>query len=322
MYDIILNVFIFVIGLSFLIYGSNFLIQSCVKLAFLFKLTPFFIGIIFVAFGTSTPELAVGIMAAIKNQKTIALGTIIGSNIANIGFILGLCSLLRPFNISKSILKKELPIMIFSVVLLYLLSWDLVLNRVDGLIFLVFFGIFCFISYRKARVSPKGLQELSNFDFKNLFKKLNSKLLAVLLSIFFIGLVILGANLMVSSGVNLAEIFGVSPWIIAITVFAIGTSLPELAASLSATFKKVPSIGVGNIIGSNIFNILLILGIVSLLRPITIINSSILIFELPVLIIFSLGLLIVMRTDYRMNRWEGLLLFLGYTVFLFFLLRK
>jgi len=132
--------------------------------------------------------------------------------------------------------------------------------------------------------------------------------------------VILGADFMVKGGSSLARIFGISPWIIGITIFAIGTSLPELVASLTASFKQVHSISVGNIVGSNIFNILLVLGIVSLIRPINL-DPSILTFEMPALILFSVALFVVMRTKYRITRGEGLALFLGYLVFLVFLLK-
>jgi len=320
-HNIIYNIIIFISGLILLIYGSSVLIQSSVKLSFLLRLAPLFIGIIIIAFGTSAPELAVGITAALKHQKAIALGNIVGSNISNIGLILGLCAMFTPLKISKDIFKKELPIMIFSTVLLYILSLDRVLSRIDGLVFIILFIVFCFISFRGAR-TPEYHREIADFKFNRILKSINSRpLIGVLISASII-FVIWGANLMVKSGVNMAHIFGISPWVIGITVFAVGTSLPELAASMTASIKKVSSISIGNIVGSNIFNILLVLGVVSLIRPITIDTSSVLVFEMPVLLLFSVSLVIFMRTSFKISRIEGFILLASYITFIILLITK
>ncbi|MFH1504880.1 MAG: calcium/sodium antiporter [Candidatus Omnitrophota bacterium] len=308
------NILLFITGLLVLVYSSGWLIQGSVKLSYLFRLTPLFIGAVIVAFGTSAPEAGVGIMAALRDQKAVALGNIIGSNIANIGLILGLCALFRPLVIDKSVFKRENSIMIFSVVLFYILSRDLLISRVDGIILLICFIIFCFISYRGAKKSFDS-GALNNFKLKKQLQKTNSRFIT--LRIIFLSLcgVILGADLMVRGGVSLARTFGVSPWIIGVTVFAIGTSLPELAASLTACFKKIPSLSLGNVVGSNIFNILFVLGVVSLIRPINI-EPSMLNFELPALLIFTFILWTIIRLRYRITRWQGLFLLLGYIVFL------
>jgi cation:H+ antiporter len=310
----LIPIFLFLFGFFLLIVSADSLIHSSVKLAFILRLTPLFIGLVLVAFGTSAPEAGVGIVAAIKNQKDIALGNIVGSNIANIGLILGLCALFKPLGVNKSIFKRELPVLLFSVILLYVLSSDLLLSRLDGIVFIVFFIIFCFISYRGAKKTfDRG--EIEGFKLKKLFQRINSHFVIFILAVISLLGVIYGANLMVKGGVSLAKMFGISPWLIGITVFAVGTSLPELAASLSASFKRVPSISVGNIVGSNIFNILFVLGIVSLIRPITI-ESSILRFEFPILFLFSILLFTVMKTEYKITRMEGLGLFIGYLIFL------
>ena len=279
-----------------------------------------FIGLIVVAFGTSAPEAGVGIMAAIMDQKDIALGNIIGSNISNIGLILGLCAMVVPLKINKSIFKRELPIMLSAVLLFYLLSLDKVIGRLDGIIFIIFFIVFIIVSYKGSKDSfDQG--ELDNFKFRKLFRKANSK--PIIFTLAFVSLigVMLGAYLMVKSGARLAAIFGISPWIIGITVFAIGTSLPELVASLSASLRKVPSISVGNIVGSNIFNILFVLGIVALIRPIRL-SSSLLGFEFLALLFFSVIICIFMRTGYKISRKEGLVLFLAYLIFLFYIFSR
>jgi len=316
--EILINCSLLLVGLVILMLSSDWLIQGSVKFAFLLKLTPLFVGLVLIAFGTSAPEAGVGITAALRNQKGIALGNIIGSNIANIGLILGLCALVRPLGVERSIVKRELPIMIAASFLLYALSLDLSLSRLDGAIFIVCFIAFCIISYRGTKKSFDS-SEIDNFKFRKLFRKINSRFAIFGLVLLSLAGIVLGADLMVRGGSSLARIFGISPWIIGITIFAIGTSLPELAASLTASIRKVPSISVGNVVGSNIFNILLVLGIVTLIKPIDL-NPSILRFELSVLLVFSVILFAVMRTNYKVTRREGALMFLGYLTFLFLLI--
>ena len=314
------SLLLFIIGLIILVISSNWLIQASVKLSLLFKLTPLFVGAVLVAIGTSAPEAGVGIMAALRNQKGLALGNILGSNIANIGLILGLCAIFRPLEVDKSIFKREVPFLVLSVFLFYFLSLDLLISRLDGVIFISGFIIFCFISYFGAKKTFDS-DEIKNFKVKKSLDKFTthrSVFLVILLSL--IG-VVYGADIMVRGGVDLAKIFGLSPWIIGITVFALGTSLPELATSLTASIKRVPSISVGNIVGSNICNIFLILGIVAIIRPINL-NPLILNFEMPALIIFTLLLFTLMRTGYKISRSEGLIMFLGYIGFLVTLIIK
>lgn len=318
--EILLSSSLFISGLFILIVVSDWLIQSSVKLSLLFRLTPLFIGLVLVAFGTSAPEAGVGIVAVIKNQKAIALGTVVGSNIANIALILGFCSLITPLNVKRTIFKREFPFLLLAASLLYIVSLDLLISRLEGLFFIIFFIIFLLVSYRGAKKSF-DLDEINDFEFKKLFKSFNSRFIIFIFALLSLVGVVIGADLMVRGGISLAKIFKVSPWIIAMTIFAVGTSLPEFAASLAASFKKIHSISVGNIVGSNIFNILFILGVVSLIRPISV-EFSVLKFELPALIIFSFLLFTVMITKYKISRWEGLVLFLGYLGFLTLLFLK
>lgn len=308
------SVLLLIIGLVLLVISSSWLIQASVKLSLLLKLTPLFIGAVLIAIGTSAPEAGVGIMAALRNQKGIALGNILGSNIVNIGLILGLCAAFRPLRVNKSIFKREVPFLLLSVILFYFLSLDLVLSRLDGLIFILTFVAFCFISYfgSKKSFNPK---EIENFKVNKFLNKLATCPQVILIIFLSLVGVVWGADLMVRGGVSLAKVFGLSPWLIGITVFAIGTSLPELATSLTASIKKVPSISIGNIVGSNICNILLVLGLVAVIRPINL-DPSILNFEIPALIIFTFLFFTLMRTGYRISRIEGLVMFLGYLGFL------
>ncbi|MCP4653617.1 MAG: calcium/sodium antiporter [Candidatus Omnitrophica bacterium] len=319
MSPLIINAIIFGTGLLVLIYSSDWFIQSSVRLSYLLKLSPLFIGLVIVAFGTSAPEGGVGIMAAIHNREGIALGNIIGSNIANIGLILGVCALISPLKVNKDALRRELPIMIAAVLLLFVLSFDLVLSRSDGLILLACFFAFLITSYKGAKefFDPS---EIEGFEFRAIFKKSNTIRVAFFISFLSLLGVVLGADLMVRGGANLAKYFGVSPWVIGITVFAIGTSLPELAASLVAAQKKMSSISVGNVVGSNIFNILLVLGVVACIRPIHI-DASILRFELLVLLLFSVVAFVFMKTRHGIGRREGAIFFLGYLIFLIILFK-
>ena len=312
--EIASSALLFSIGLVLLVISSNWLIQSSVKLSFLLKLSPLFIGAVLIAFGTSAPEAGVGIIAALRNQKGIALGNILGSNIANIGLILGLCAFLKPLKVDKNIFQREIPFLFLSVILFCFLSLDLVLSRLDGLIFIFVFIIFCFVSFYGARKSQDS-SEIKNFKLKKSLDKSTAYFPVFLIVLLSLAGIVLGADSMVRGGVVVARAFGLTPWFIGITVFALGTSLPELATSLTASFKKVPSISIGNIVGSNIFNILFVLGVVALIRPISL-DSSILRFEIPVLAFFTLFLAVFMRTGYKISRVKGLVMFLGYLGFL------
>ena len=307
-------------GIFLLVYSSDWFIQGCVKLSKSFRVSPFFVGLIFVAFGTSIPEAGVGIIAALKNQRAIALGNIIGSNISNIGLILGLCALLLPLAVNRGIFRWEMPVMLFSASLLYLLSLDLIISRFDGLLLLICFAVFFLLSYKNARRVSAG-DSVNNFKFGRLISRISFPPAIIGITILSLTGIILGANLMIKGGVVLAAIFGVTPWLVSITVFAAGTSLPELSASIAASFRKVPSISLGNIVGSNIFNVLFVLGVVALIRPVSI-AASLLSFEFPALIVFSFLLFTVMRTGYKITRFEGVVLFAGYVIFIFVLLAR
>lgn len=312
-----INLLILILGLALLAVSSDFLVKTSVKLAFLLKLSTLFVGLIFVAFGTSFPEASVSIVAIIKQYKDIALGNIIGSNIANIGLVLGLSCIIRPLKVDSSLFKREIPLMLISCILFFILCLDSQISRLEGIILIFLFVFFCIFSYR----GSKSHKESQDFELKGFLKRTKSKLLISGLFITSLILLVLSSNLLVNSGVNLARYFGISNWIIAMTVFAVGTSLPELGASIAASFKKVSSISIGNVVGSNIFNILFVLGLASLIRPIQV-NQGILKFELPALLIFSLILLIVLRIKYRISRWEGLILFAGYIGFIILLIAK
>ncbi|MFQ5681197.1 MAG: calcium/sodium antiporter [Candidatus Omnitrophota bacterium] len=310
---------VLVCGLVVLVVSARWFIQGCVRACGIFRLTPLFIGLVLVAAGTSVPELAVGLTAVLKGQRGIALGNVLGSNVCNIGLILGLCAFFRPLSVDRGIFKREAPALILSLVLFYLLGRDLVIGRIDGALFILAFVVFCFVSYFGSRRSfdSAGTEEVRLSEWLQRLRTWPLVMLVILPSLAGVGL---GAELMVRGGVSLARAFGVRPWIIAITVFALGTSLPELATSLTASFKKASDISVGNIIGSNIFNVLLVLGLVAVVRPITV-EPSVLRFEFPFLFLLTVFLTALMRRRYRLGRREGLAMLLLYIGFLLTLVR-
>ncbi len=314
MIELLFNIFLFLVGLFLLIYSADWLIQTSVKFSLLAHLTPLFIGLIIIAFGTSAPELGVGVVAAVKNKKLIALGNVIGSNIANIGLILGICLLFQPIKIDEKIFKNEFPVMVGAVFLLYILSRDLILTRGDGIIFLIIFFCFCIFSYKKARKEFK-LEEVKEFKLNKYLRKIKSKKITFLFLILSLAGLIEGADLMIKGATALAKILKINLWIIGIIIFAIGTSLPELVASLTASLKGIPAISIGNIIGSNIFNILFILGTVSLIKPIPL-SSSFLKFEYKMLFLFSLMPLLGIKSK-KLSRLEGAIFFISYLIFIF-----
>lgn len=316
--DILFNILLFLVGLLLLVVSSNWLIQASVKVSSFFRLTPLFIGLVIIAFGTSAPEAGVGIIATLKNQEGIALANVIGSNIANIALALGLCSIFIPLKVDKKIFKKEFPFLAVSTLALYFASLDFIISRGEGVIFLVLMLIFCFVFIKG---SKDGFieEETKNIKINKIFDKIKTPFFVVVFLILSLIGIVAGAHFMVEGGVHLARFFGISPWIIGITLFALGTSLPEISASVAAAVKKVPSISIGNIIGSNIFNILVVIGVVALIKPLAL-NPLVVKFELPVLLGFTFLLFTVMLTHYKIVRTEGLILTLCYIGFLIWLI--
>lgn len=300
-----------------MVFSSDNMVKAAVKLAQMFSLSTFFIGLILVALGTSLPEATVSIIAVLKGEKGIALGNIIGSNIANIGLVLGVCGLLNPLKINPDLFKREIPFMVGAAFALILFASNGVITRVEGGILVAAFFAFIGMSWH----NKGAAEEAEEFELDPWLAKIKSKLLVFLIFVVAVAVLIYGANLMVSAGVGIANFFKVSPWLVAVTIFAIGTSLPELAASVSASLKKVSSISVGNVIGSNIFNIIFVLGIVALIKPIKV-DPGIVKFELPCLAFFTALIYWFMRSKYELNKKESFVLLAAYLAFIIALVVK
>ena len=304
--EVIISAALTVVGLVMLCFGGNWLVSGGVAIAKKFRISNLVIGMTIVAYGTSTPELAASVAAA-GDHSAIILGNIIGSNVANVGMVIGIAAILVPLAVRKSVLKKEIPIMLGVSVLLVLISIDGELSQYDGLLLLGGLGVFAVYTFKDAMKQRKENSEKVEPSKSNIYLK-SFGLIGL-----GVGLLAIGAHLTVDNAVVLAKEFGLSEKIIGLTVIAIGTSLPELITSIIAIRKGHTDIGVGNIIGSNIYNILMIMGVGATLGGV-IISSDVYV-DYAIMIIFSLSLLIALKTGI-INRVMGICLAIGYVAYL------
>jgi len=303
----------FIVGLVALVGGAEILVRAVTKLAAILGISKLIIGLTVVAFGTSAPELAVSIQAGINGETDIMLGNIIGSNISNTLLILGLASLIIPIKVNVSIIKSDAPIMIGVTLLVFFFAlngfisfWECLILSVLLLIYLLF-------------LSRQGSAELGT-PIKRPEKKLSTTLGYLLLSIVGFILLISGARWMIDSALIFAEAAGVSELVIGLTVVAVGTSLPEVVVVLVAALKKERDIAVGSIIGSNILNLLAVLGVSGLFIEGAIpVQPVLLQFDMLVLIAVSLLCIPIFYTGFRIARWEGGMLLFFYISYLFYL---
>lgn len=303
--DVILSAALTVAGLVMLCFGGSWLVSGSSAIARRFHISDMVIGLTIVAYGTSTPELAASIAAA-GEHGSIILGNIVGSNIANIGMVIGISAAIVPLAVNRSILKKEIPIMIGVSVLLILLSADGEIAWYDGVVLLAGLGIFATYTLRqmvqqKIRDKPRAGRE----------KKINPKYFGYI----GVGIILLyaGAVLTVDNAVILAKEFGLSEKIIGITVIAVGTSLPELITSIVAIRKGHTDIGIGNIVGSNIYNILMIMGVGAALGGVAV-GAGVYV-DYAVMMAFSIAIIITLRTG-LIGRAMGVCLAAGYVTYL------
>lgn len=301
--------FFFLLGLAILYVGAETMVNSSSRLAASYGIRPLVIGMTVVAFGTSMPEMMVSLLASFKGSADIAAGNIVGSNIANIGLILGFTALIAPLIVPRSLLKREVPFMIGASLLLFLVVLDGQLGFFDGALLFSLLLVFLGYCLRTARRSDGDANQLSAI-MASCSRPRDSVL--VLVGIAGLGI---GAEMMVRSAVILARAFGISELVIGISVVAIGTSLPELAASGLSAWKGHADLSIGNVLGSNIFNILFVLGVCPMIRPMAI-DPSLLRLQLPIMLVFSIGLIPLLGHRYKICRWKGLLLLGGYLAFI------
>lgn len=347
---------IFVISLFLLLKGSDYLVESAAKLAKRFNLSEFVIGLSLVAIGTSIPELATAVAAIVAKDPDLIIGNVIGSNIANIGLILGVAAIFATLTIDKKIFYREGIFLLVMSVLILLFSLDRKFGLMEGIILLFFFSIFIVNLFKESEEEKAGYEKYLGYFYsiKKLFiletyltlvrkpknyidhklnhnnfkravnkgikaeKKITNKrlLFYMLISIFSIVIISLGAHYLVKSAINIASFFNISSTFIGLTMIAIGTSLPELTVTITSIKKNYGNILIGNLMGSNIANLLLILGISSIFIPISISGLE-LVYTIPFMILLTAFLLRFIRSEAFLKRLEGITLLLLYLFFIF-----
>jgi cation:H+ antiporter len=303
------TIFLLIFGLIVLIIGGNLLLKSAVSISMKFGIPRLLIGMTVVSLATSAPELIVSIKSAIKGSPDLAISNVLGSNIANLGLVLGITILFSPINISKSIYKKEWPIMMFSALYFLIVILDGVITKIEGGI-LVCFLITTIISLIKLRDKNEVEDQLENED----------SIIKSIIILFFGGLFLFyGSEWFIDGAIQLANSFGISERIIGITVVSVGTSIPELVTSLVAVFNKEKSISLGNLLGSNIFNVFAVLGITSLVTPLSVLDQNIIDFDIYVMLFFAALILplIFFPKKLVLARKEGLIILLFYSFYLY-----
>lgn len=309
------NILLLIIGLAALFLGAEGLVRGSASLAVRSGLTPLSVGLTIVAYGTSMPELVVSSAAAWNNQAAIAIGNVVGSNIFNIGIILGFTALLCPIKVSFQVIKYDTPLMVAVSLLALLLIGGGFISRTFGTALVIMLIAYTVYTLKQAK---KGTAAEITQEFKEGIPR-KSKSLALDLLLIGSGLPLLaaGAHLLLVAAVEIAHCFEISEAVIALTVIAAGTSLPEFATSVVAALRRQPDIAVGNIIGSNIFNVLGVLGTAAMVKPLD--TSGIMATDLWFMVIFSIVLLPFLYTGLKLQRGEGILLLLGYGVYLWLL---
>lgn len=303
------TIFLLIFGLIVLILGGNLLLKSAVSISMKFGIPRLLIGMTVVSLATSAPELIVSIKSAIKGSPDLAISNVLGSNIANLGLVLGITILFSPINISKSVYKKEWPIMMFSALYFLIVIIDGVITKIEGGI-LVCFLIITIISLIKLRDKNEVEDQLENED----------SIIKSIIILFFGGLFLFyGSEWFIDGAIQLANSFGISERIIGITVVSVGTSIPELVTSLVAVFNKEKSISLGNLLGSNIFNVFAVLGITSLVTPLSVLDQNIIDFDIYVMLFFAALILplIFFPKKLVLGRKEGLIILLFYSFYLY-----
>lgn len=319
MNGVMTNALLLGMGVGVLYFGAEWLVRGATRLAGALGVSPIVIGLTVVSMGTSAPELVVCLVAALGGNSDLAMGNVMGSNLANIGLILGLTAMVRPLEVAGRVITREIPVMIAVTLLLFPLVWDGELSRADGAILLVVLGLYLLFINRAAgeeKAEVKG-------EFEVYDEKARADLRTVAGSMALIvggsiGLV-MGGRAIVMAAEYIAEMFNVPDLVIGLTIVAVGTSLPELATALVAAMRKEADIAVGNIIGSNVFNIAAILGVTASVTPIRVV-SNVVREELPAVLFISLLAFPVTRSAHRVRRWEGavlLVVYLGLGVWLF-----
>ncbi len=312
---------LFGVGLVILILGAELLVRGASRLALGFGISPLVVGLTVVAFGTSSPELAVSIGAAVSGQADIALGNVVGSNIANVLLILGLSAVITPLIVKQKLVRRDVPLMIGVSFLPLLFGWDGKIGRLEGLLMATGIIAYTVFAIRTSRRESGDVQDeyAAEFGARGGFE-IKRAFVSIGLVVVGLGSLLLGAKWLVNGAVSIARALGLSELVIGLTVIAVGTSLPEVATSVVASLRGERDIAVGNVVGSNLFNILSVLGFTALAgRSGVSVPAAALRFDIPFMIAVAFACLPIFFTGYRISRWEGALFlayYAAYTVYL------
>lgn len=296
-----------------MVLGGELLVRGASKLAISMGVTPLVVGLTVVAFGTSSPELVVSLKAALSGNANIAVGNVVGSNLFNILFILGMCALFMPLSVSPNLIRLDVPVMIGSSLIFYLMVLNQRLGRFEGVTLLILMIAYTGYLILQGRRGAAREEVESRLDVKNLIIHISFILTGLVLLVF-------GGDFLVDGAVQVAEGLGVTQTVIGLTIVAAGTSLPELVTSVIATYKGEREIAIGNIVGSNIYNILMILGTSSLISSRGLgVDPQMLEFDIPFMVVTSFFAFYIFYSGKRVSRVEGsfmLLMYIGYTLYL------
>ena len=314
-----IHMILILIGFAALIFGANILVDASSSVARKLKIPDLVIGLTIVAFGTSAPELIVNIIASLNGETDVSIGNVVGSNIVNIAAILGLAAIVKPPSINVSTIFYEIPLSLLSAVVLIVLAGDVYINkeplafltRTDGILLLLFFSVFMYYTLNMALKSKETEEGIP--------AKIFSYPVSFLMIFGGLFLLVLGGHLIVDSSVKLARLIGITERIIALTIVSFGTSLPELATSLVAARKGNSDLAVGNVVGSNIFNIFFILGISAIIAPLPVGENFTLDFIMNAALSLFLLIFAFRGGDRKIDRKEGSLFFISYIVYVVFL---
>jgi len=307
----VFSIILFFAGLLLLYYGAEYLVEGSSRLALSFGVRPLVIGMTIVAFATSMPELLVTLFAAVRGSVDLAVGNVVGSNVANIGLILGSSALVAPLAVDKSLLRRELPFMLIASLLFWLLALDSLIGRFEGVLLLGGLLLFVFYCLRTGKQEPLDAPPIAEEVLKEQGYR-RRDLLYILGGVIALAV---GAEMLIKGATTIARAFGVSELAIGLSVVAFGTSLPELAASIVSAVKGEVEISVGNVIGSNIFNILFVIGLSSSLRELPV-NPDLLRFHFPVMLLTGAVLYPLVMRRYLLTRLHGIGLIALYGAFI------
>lgn len=310
----LLNITILIVGLFFLIMGGDFLVRGASKIALRLHISPLVVGLTIVAFGTSAPELLISVNAALNGSPDIAMGNVIGSNICNLALVLGITAILSDMKVQQASIKVDWPMAMGSSLLLYFLLFDHALGKIEGAVFVTILVIYIIIIIRKSRKETKMMRDVEkDIELPSLPSgKLGKDILFI--TVGCAGLYF-GAEWFVGAAQELAGALGISDRVIGLTIVALGTSLPELVTAVVASLKKETDLALGNLMGSNIFNILSILGITSLITDIHV-SEEILKVDMLWMLGLTFAIMPIMVTKGKIERIEGIFLVMVYIIYI------